>query len=350
MSAVKSKSARSRARAAPDEETRHAPVHARRPRQRSKPSLAAHRMRRALARQWLPFLAVAVALGAVAALFFRFALHTPAFALLEGAAIGAGVGLLFVFVREVSRNTITTLASLDKHRGYAVIGAAPELTLRALRALQPDQRSPFGALAYLPASPFATAFRDLQGQVPDKSVVAFLGSRAGEGATTAAVCTAASATQQGRRVIVLDCDLRHRSLTDMFDSEPMTGLLHACAHPGAWRDHVEHEAETGVAYIPIAVAESPWRSVAEGPGLAALIEHLREAYDCVLLDCPPASSADGPAIARLADQCIVVAAWDETPLTALRATVRQLRGARGATSIFVNRVPPEYRFGRLRPD
>ena len=263
--------------------------------------------------------------------------------------IGLAAALAIGLMRELGRNTITSVSSLGKHRGYSVLGAAPELHARVLRQLPPDQRSPLGCLAYQPASPFATAFRDLQGNLPE-GVVAFIGSTAGEGATTSALCAAASATQQGRSVIIVDCDLRRRSLTRGFGLEPDLGVLEACERPEYWREYVEQEVETGLHFLPAAAPSSPWRTLIGEPGFKVLLNQLAGAYDLVVLDCPPAiGSAEGPMIARLAQRCVVIANWDQTPIGAIRHAMRTLK-ARANTGVYVNRVPPGYRFGRLRPD
>jgi Mrp family chromosome partitioning ATPase len=262
-----------------------------------------------------------------------------------------GFALSVGLVREIGRNTITSVTSLGKNRGHAVLGAAPELSKRALRQLPPDQRTPLGCLIHDPASPFATAFRDLQGHVAADGVVAFIGPLAGEGATTSALCVAASAAQQGRSAIVVDCDLRRRSLTRGFAIQPELGVLEACERPEYWRDYVEEESETGVHFLPAAKPLSPWRTLLGQPGFPALLDHLREAYDLVVLDCPPAlNSADGPVAARLAQRCVIVAVWDQTPIGAIRHSMRTLRRSPGTIGVYVNRVPPGYRFGRLRPE
>jgi Mrp family chromosome partitioning ATPase len=266
-------------------------------------------------------------------------------------SVGAGAGLFVGFIREMGRNTVTTLSSFGKHRGYAVLGAAPELTDGVLRQLPPDKRSPLGCIAFWPASGFATAFRDLQGGLPERGVVAFIGSLAGEGATTAALCAAASAAQQGKSVVVVDCDLRLRSLTRWLIDEPLAGVLEACQDPQDWRVALAEEHETGLHFIPAASPRNAWQTLASQ--MRPLIEQLREAYDLVVLDCPPAlESAEGVVIARLADRGVVITAWDRTPLRAVRRTVQALHGQsrRTPTAVYVNRVPAGFRFGRIRSE
>lgn len=315
-------------------------------------ALMAARLRRGAQRQWLFVLILAGVLSALGLWF-----HTAAGALLTPLTaityVAGGVGLALAggVVREMARNTVTSVASLGKNRGYMVMGAAPDLTGRALRQLPPDQRSPLGCVINDPASPFATAFRDLQFNLAGDGVVAFIGSFPGDGATTSALCTAASATQQGHSAIVLDCDVRRRSLTRGFGLKPELGIMEACERPEYWRDYVEEEHETGLHFLPAAKPLSPWRGLAGQPGFPNLLQHLREAYDLVVLDCPPAlGSAEGGALARLAQRAVVVAVWDQTPIGAIRHAMRALRAKPGSTGVFVNRVPPGYRFGRLRGD
>jgi Mrp family chromosome partitioning ATPase len=309
-------------------------------------------LRRTVGRQWLIVLLVATIATAVGGLYeISDGMHWWAGAL-TWLAPALALGLVAGAVRELGRNTITSVSSLGKHRGYAVLGAAPELSLSGLRELAPDQRSPLGALAHQPASQFATAFRDLQGALGSEKVVAFIGAIAGEGATTSALCTAVSATQQGRNVIVVDCDVRRRGLTRGFGLEPDLGVTEACERPEFWQDYVEHEAETGLHFLPAAQPATPWRTLIGEAGFPVLLKELQKRYDLVVLDCPPAlGSAEGPIIARMAEKCVVVAVWDRTPISAIRHVMRTLQArARVATNVYVNRVPRGYRFGRLRPD
>ncbi|MBL8536024.1 MAG: AAA family ATPase [Hyphomonadaceae bacterium] len=325
---------------------------ARRIRQQPAQTLAWGRLRRAFRRQ-APLVGIAfIAITAAGCLFDYLSGGATLRSLLFWAPIGAGVALLIGAVREFGRNTITSLASFGSHRGYAILGAAPELTPQALRQLPPDRRTPLDCVVFQPSSPFATAFRDLQEGAADERVVSFVAALPGEGASTAALCTAASAALQGKRVILVDCDLRLRSLTKTLVHDAQEGVLEASQRPGSWRGMLAEEEETGLHFLPAAKPESAWRTLTGAPGFAQLVRDLQEAYDLVVLDCPSAlSSADGAILASAAQRCVLVAAWDRTPLPAVRAAMRALRGHAGAaTAVYVNRVPPGYRFGRLRPE
>ncbi len=315
-------------------------------------SLAVARLRRGIRRQWLWFAVIAVAVTATGIGYDLTGGVRPSTSALFWAPLGLAAGLAVAFMRELGRNTVTSLSSFGKHRGYAILGAAPELTARTLRQLPPDKRTPLGCLAFQQASPFATAFRDLQSNISGDGVVAFAAALPGEGTTTAALCTAISASQQGRSVVVIDCDVRRRALTHALGYDPDEGVLNACERPARWQDFVGEEEEIGLHFIPAGRAKSAWRSLSSAPGFPDLITQLREHYDLVILDCPPAlSGPDAPAVAGFAEKVVLVTAWDRTPLNLVRRAMQVLQHAkRTETGVYVNRVPPEYRFGRLRGD
>ena len=315
-------------------------------------SLALGRAQRAVGRQIWLFAAIAILVTGGGVAYDLAGGVRVLSSLAFWAPIGLGLGLLAGLVRELNRNTVTVLSNLGKHRGYTVLGAAPQLTERALRELAPDKRSPFGCVAFQPASPFATAFRDLQGVLREDQLVAFIASSPAEGATTAALCTAVAAAQQGRRVIVVDCDTRRRSLTKELGSNPTAGILECCEEPQNWRSYIEEEPETGIHLLPAARMTNPWKTLVASNNLSVLLGFLREHYDLIVLDCPPAlRTGEGSILASYADKAVAVAAWDQTQINAIRQTVKTLQNRAGVrTAVYVNRVLPGFRFGRLRPD
>ena len=294
--------------------------------------------------------ALAIAIGGVA--YEAVGGVRPLPAALVWAPVGVASALMAAVLRELGRNTVTSLSSFGRHRGYAVMGAAPELTPHVMKQLPPDRRTPLDTVVFQPASAFATAFRDLQNSIGDHRIVSFIGAIPGEGATTAALCTAASAALQGKRVVLVDCDVRGRSLTRGLVHDAPEGVLEASQSPGAWRTMLAEEEETGLHFLPAARTTNAWRSLSGLPGFLQLLGELRDAYDLVVLDCPPAlSNADAGIVAGGARRAILVTAWDRTPIQAVRAAMRALKvGNRVATAVYVNRVPQGYRFGRLRPD
>lgn len=317
------------------------------PRRSANASLSVGKLVRALRRQWLFFLAVGITAFSAGAAYAYATQSTEA--LWVWAAFGICVGFAASLSRELSRDTIGAVSSVRRLSGFDIVGATPELTRHELRALAPDLRTPRGAAIYFPASPYAASIRDLSAGIGGAQVVAFCGAIPNQGATSIALCFALAAAQEGRSVVVLDCDVRRRSLTrELMPEEPAVGMMEVSAKPDILPGVVEHESETGLPFIPATPLRNHWRTMMNQDGLKAALAQLRAQYDLIVLDCPPSlTNADSGLIARHADKRIVVAAWDETPVGALRATVRAFRYQPPIpTVICLNRVPRNYRLPR----
>lgn len=317
------------------------------PRGRASASLSVDKFLRGLGRQWLFFMAVGITAFSAGAAYAYATQSTEA--LWVWGAFGVGVGFAAALSRELSRDTIGAVSSLRRLSGFDIIGATPELARHELRALSPDLRGPRGATIYFPASPYAASIRDLTAGIGGAQIVAFCGAIPNQGATSTALCFALAAAQEGRKVVILDCDVRRRSLTrELMPEEPAVGMMEVSAKPDILPGVVEFESETGLPFIPATQLRNHWRTMLNQDGLRTALSHLRTQYDLIVLDCPPSlTSADSGLIARHADKRIVVAAWDETPVGALRATVRAFRHQPPIpTAICLNRVPRNYRLER----
>src|SRR5262249_29621471 len=145
---------------------------------------------------------------------------------------------------------------------------------------------------------------------------------------------AVSATQQGRRVLLVDCDIRRRSLSRSLVGDVENGVAQAADRPQGWQRFLMQESETGLDFMPAAPAKTPWATLVGMHAFPLLVEDMRRAYDLVVFDCPPAlASADGAMLARLADRCVVVAAWDDTPIGTLRQSMRSINRASNSMGV-----------------
>lgn len=310
-------------------------------------ALAWGRWLRGLRRQMptLFFVAPLVTVFGVTLEIIRFQLVS--LALLYWVPAGLVASLVIAIAREFNRKTMTFPSSLGKKSGHQVLGVSPELGPHALHSLPPDKRSLLDYLIIDTTSPFAAAFRDLQSAISEDRLVAFIGARPGDGATTVALGAAVCARQQGRSVVVVDCDIRRRGLTEALGVKASQGVLEACENVSDWARFVEEEAETGLHFLPAARSTNPWRTLVGAKGVSDLLHALCRSYDLVVLDCPPVLTiADGAFIARHTERCILVVAWDRTPVRAIRTCMKQLHDRTGAkaSDIYVNRILSGYRF------
>ncbi|MEQ1618168.1 MAG: FAD-binding protein [Terricaulis sp.] len=317
------------------------------PRTRGSACKARRRLAAGLSRQWPLALGLAMLVAISGAALMRKPASFEAYVFWSG--VGACLGATLGVLREMTRRTITSASALSGQRNFALLGAAPELNAANLRELPPEHRTPAGCLAFMPATPFATAFRDLQGVLGGDRLAVFSCCSGDDGAGLAAMCAAASAAQQGRRTILVDGDPGKRSCTRAMGIEPDQGTAQAVLAPDKWREFVVEEPETALTFLPATTARLA--SLFDAPGWPILLEHLYAEFELVVVACPPAANAKvcDTIVSQKPGHVILVATWDQTAIAALKHASRALRGGGARVGVFVVGVPEGYRFGRLRP-
>ncbi|MCR5879512.1 CpsD/CapB family tyrosine-protein kinase [Phenylobacterium sp. J367] len=158
-------------------------------------------------------------------------------------------------------------------------------------------------------------------------MVAVTSALPGEGKTTTSVCLGRAAALQGARVIVVDCDLRRRTVNRLLNAEPTTGLLEVLSGEATLQQAITPDKETGADFLPLAKSAFTPRDVFGSQAMDRLIHDLRSRYDLIVLDTAPVLPvADTRVLAPKADAVLFLARWRKTPQHAIEAAFRQLAG------------------------
>lgn len=149
----------------------------------------------------------------------------PLFTLLLGALLGLIVMVAAAFIWETTDDRIRTAEDVQRVTGLAVVA-------RILRMPGGKERKELYRLATLlyPRSPVAEAFRALRTNLEFASLdqrhrtIVVTSSAASEGKTVVASNLAVAYAQSGRKVILVDADLRLPGVHTMFGLESVPGL------------------------------------------------------------------------------------------------------------------------------
>jgi succinoglycan biosynthesis transport protein ExoP len=172
-----------------------------------------------------------------------------------------------------------------------------------------------------PLSAFAEAFRsikiaaDIDEASRNHKVIGVTSTVPGEGKSTVASNLAESIAHSGKRVILLDGDLRNPTLTRALAVDAKAGLLEVLNNQISLDDAISVDEETSLSFLP-ALLQS--RVVHTNEILASeatkkLIDRLRDTYDYVIVDLPPlAPVVDVRAAAKIVDSYIYVIEWGQT--------------------------------------
>ena len=154
-------------------------------------------------------------------------------------------------------------------------------------------------------------------------------ARPGEGRTTIAANLAISLAQLGRRVLLVDADMRHPCMQKYFPQVD-SKLGSYLAGEGKWQDMICHSAIRGLDVLlcgPLPV--NPAELLSTDRMRALLLEATKE-YDFVVLDSPPLlNAADTRILASVVEATILVVKGGDTPRQVVQYAESQARAAGG---------------------
>ncbi|WP_375462541.1 GumC family protein [uncultured Methylobacterium sp.] len=174
----------------------------------------------------------------------------------------------------------------------------------------------------------------------------------GEGKSFTTLALAQISAAGGRRVLVVECDLRRPVFEAALDLEAGPGLGGILRGDILPREAVTATGLDNLDVIPAGAATSGSTELLMGGRMADLLLWARK-YDLVLLDSPPSTLLmDAHVLARQVDGVLCCARWGHSQMAATVATVNGLREAGGdvlgiAITMVREDEHPFYEMGRL---
>jgi succinoglycan biosynthesis transport protein ExoP len=264
-------------------------------------------------------------------------------AILGGLVLGGGAA----FCLEAMDSKVHDLHVLSGRFGDALFGELPFQRVRPGGSSQ----SPEPAASKLftladPASAYSEELRGLRtaillarGGSPPK-VILVTSSVSGEGKSTLAANLATLLAQQGKRVLLVDADLRRPAQHRIFEVENDAGLSNLLTSEvvaSAAFDHILPVARVAGLDLLTAGQIPPYPSELLGSEqMSTLVRLWRERYDFILLDGGPILPVtDSVVFAPLADQILLLARYGVTERSFLEKSFRLLQTRTPSTSIGV---------------
>ena len=227
--------------------------------------------------------------------------------------LGLLLGVVFVVIRDQQTRRIRSARALEALTGQIVLSQIPVIPAKGRQA----------SISWLQANPTsapAEAIRNLRTSIllgnreTVPQVLTITSANPEEGKTTVAAALAQNMARMGRRVLLIEGDVRNRTLSRSlgFGEAAAVGLSAGIAAP-----------ET----LPRLVQAAPWGGdvlladrapvdtvdLFASDGFAALIATARGSYDMVLIDTPPVLAVpDARVIAQASDAVLFVVRWNRT--------------------------------------
>ncbi|TCJ86895.1 GumC family protein [Cocleimonas flava] len=261
----------------------------------------------------------------------------PKMNIMLGLLSGLILGLAFAFLRESLDQSIKSSDDLEKVTGLPVLGMIPRVTKSSMK-------KQLDLIAHkVPHSPAAEAYRILATNIrlmfnnESEHVMLITSIHSGEGKSTTATNIACSYAQMGKKVLLVDADIRNASIHTKLEINNKRGLSH----------YLKGESD-------LVGITQPVKSI---PGLYAitagdyeidpvsLLSHERMSYlttqgstifDYVIIDAPPITGfADTLVLSSLATSTLIVAQEDNLEARTIKNVLGQLRRVKNNVSGFL---------------
>ncbi|MEP4196184.1 MAG: polysaccharide biosynthesis tyrosine autokinase [Aliishimia sp.] len=238
---------------------------------------------------------------------------------LIGFMLSSGIVLL----REARKNTFRAADELERITNYPVIGQLPLLPIR-------KRKDALSYLAEKPTSAAAEAVRNLRTSVllsnvdTPPQVIMTCSSFPGEGKTTVALALAQNMSKMGKKVLLVEGDVRRRVFGQYMRHENAKGLVSVLSEGSLLEDVVVREDRVG---CDVLLADTSTENAADlfsSLKFAELLQKAREQYDHVIIDTPPVLVVpDARIISQNTDAIVFVVHWDKTIKPAVIDALRQ---------------------------
>jgi polysaccharide biosynthesis transport protein len=215
------------------------------------------------------------------------------FNLLLSIIVGSLLGAAIAYILEQSDETITDPEEAERLIGIPLLGVIPRLKAGTPVELLADPKSEL-VDAYL-AVKSNLSFSTEIGIPPTLAVTS---TRAAEGKSTTALALAVLLARAGRRVLLIDADMRSPSVHRLLDLPNAMGLSNFLAGDDDALRAIARVERYGVDVLTTGPQPPNAAELLSGQRLAILMTQLLGTYDHVVIDSPPVVGlADAPLIA-----------------------------------------------------
>lgn len=238
------------------------------------------------------------------------------------------VGFALATIVEHRDTSFRTLEQVEDVTGVPVAAALP--FVRQRRGPSPEQgvvSNPTGLYAESVKQLLVSTCRNRVGG-PGAMKMLVTSSLAGEGKTTSAIALGRVASLCGFRTLIIDGDLRRRSIGRLLKLKGETGLMEILNGEASFDEAVQADPVSGAHVLPAGQFSPSKQSALNVPAVRALFAGLEPHYDLIVIDTSPILAVSDPQyFLDVADTRLFVVQWGSTSQNVVKTALKQLENS-----------------------
>jgi polysaccharide biosynthesis transport protein len=263
--------------------------------------------------------------------------HPKSLPILAGMiSAGTMLGLLIGIMSEMWRHVFRTRHEVNARLQTSCIAMVPKirsLVAKPERHVPSAIKSSFGPRTIVsdqgffwhvldsPMSRFAESIRSIKLAIDSSDankshkIVGLTSALPREGKSTVGTALAQLLSHSGAKTILVDCNFRHSSLSQMLTPNAEKGILEVISGSANLEDVIWTEPYTNLAFLPSVASNRLVNSheIMTSDAANTLFTKLRSAYDYVIIDLSPlAPIVDARASTQFIDSYILIVEWGKT--------------------------------------
>ncbi len=238
--------------------------------------------------------------------------------------LGIILGIGLAFLVDYLDNTLKTRDDFERFYETAILAEIPKVAM--------EEGTMEAVYLTRPESPAAEGFRNLRTNVlfinldEDVRLIMVTSSSPQEGKTSVTFNLGAALSEMGKRVLLVEADLRRPALYKYLEQPPERGLTDVIMGSAPLEEAIQ---ETGVPNLDILTSGPKPPNPAEivsSSAMQRILQRCRELYDFVLVDVPPVLAvSDAVALAPSVDGVLLVASHGMATREGARRSVEMLK-------------------------
>jgi len=229
-----------------------------------------------------------------------------------GGFIGLLIGASLILYWELRFSGFRSVNELRDKSGYSVLAGVPLIALR-------DRKNAISYFKTKPNSMVSEAVRNLRTSIlmsnsdQDKKVIMLTSSVPKEGKTILTYALAQNMVGLGKRILLIEADIRRRDHSVKIDRNKTVSLLDLMMGHKEFKDVNLFLEELGFDILTATKSEMNAADLFASGRFPKLLTELREYYDYIIIDSPPVLSVpDARLISTLSDINIYIVKWNKT--------------------------------------